>query len=49
MVDSPLIRVNKQTSLKLVMLKKMTGIPKCRLIEDALNNYIPIQNVKKTK
>ena len=47
MGDSKTVRITKPTSKRLVMLKKMTGIPKCLLIEKALKNYIPMENVRK--
>ena len=46
MTNARIVRVTKSSSIRLVMLKKMTGMPKCRLIEKALKNYIPPENVK---
>jgi hypothetical protein len=41
MTNARIVRITKKTSSQLTNLKKITGIPKCRIIENALKNYVP--------
>ena len=43
MSNSRTARLTKTASMRLVYLNKISDIPKCRLIEKALKNYIPME------